>query len=399
MSFINSGKKFGSLRKTSFLFMLAFMVSAPSASATEADGRRDGGARQEFMVDGRIVTVTRARGPHGLVPASVRITDGKTQELRVDSQLKGIVDTWEFSDDKTRVTYTMPDARSFRKIEIERRQPAGIWHGEFFLNRARSQYFLLRQKFTKYALLQDTDGCRLNAQGPDVDPSDVTSIVNPGFPGAVTRSSMLDSSCSRAPFRDNAGSITAAMSAVMGSRESTQGQFLSCLSRAPQNLGAVAARMDANFDQSLHDAKPSVVCGNKGDEELGSCDMKTGLISLSKPAQACVPPISNPTAFYSDVYFHESLHRAGIMDEALVLQIVACCGSSGGKGSNACQNMKTSEEADSRRNAYLTAFADKLEGFKEVATKLQTTGDPTEPAATYTFCCVKAVCILAGVKP
>lgn len=364
------------------LLAAAFLSCRPARAASTSS------ARQQFIVDGRIVTVLSARSGSELVPVSVRINDGGTEELRIDADGDGTAGIREFSDGRTRVRYSLPEGDRYEKLEIEKRVASGIWQGEYFLAPDRSRYVLLHEELHGYAVLHD--GCDevQGAPGPEIpEQVDVLRIADPGLRTTIERSPLLSPSCLLPPFARDRQAILSAITQVMSSRAATQGQYLGCLRE--RKLGALATSLDAEYDGMIDASGPGVICvkgaSSKPGEcsELGDYNQETRLIILKEPQAACVPPSTRRTSLFGDVFFHESLHKAGISNETLVRQIVSCCGSREGRNPGACMAMKASVATESRRNSYLEAFVKDVSGFRQLWATLQRNVDPARLQALF----------------
>jgi hypothetical protein len=387
-------------KRLSTLATIAVLAVVPTASwASESFYR-------EFLDGPGIIAVSGEKlDEHQARINSIQITHDQFHELRVLNPNSGETEILEYSDPKTKVTYTLPLHGKFLKLKIEHREKTGVRTANFILASDKARYVLVRQNFKRYQVLYQTvdlsgiGTCQMpqpkliNAAG--FDPV-IDKLVN-SPKNIATR--CLDSSCQQEPFMPETESIIAGISLVVGSRDSktsSGGRFLACLKdKEKSNLGAVAAELENYFNSVLAPtAKPTAFCQNTKDVSRGDFlpeenryESKT---SFNKPwsylgnASPKLIPESDAVSAYADNFFHENLHRAGIEDEKLVKNIVSCCGLEKPNGDpKACQQMRDTVEQTNNRNARLKASVDKLDGFTEFWIKLEKATDDERAAVFY----------------
>lgn len=313
--------------------------------------------------------------------SAIQIMRANDAELKVIDPDSGKTTIWQFTNSRLQMTYSLPTGNQFYRLKIQRKERSGIRTLDYLLGTDRIHYQLVRNRFEKYR--------KFNWTADDCPPNSVNLIgknqgnLAPAIDALVDKSSaiaanMLDESCKKEPFSKDGGMIQASLAEVIssGARPAAMnGDFLSCLKA--HHLSEVASNLDVYFNSKLSKGTDkSVFCkvGAKG--ELGSY--------LHEVTTFLEPPSANSSSrkdriiYYADVFFHESLHRVGLGDEDLVVDLTSCCGlGRDDKSATACKNVENRVAAINKRNSQLIAMANDLKGFHDLWGQVEQASDGT----------------------
>lgn len=360
--------------------LLLLISLLPLSAAAEGMWRR------QFSLNGKQVTVTGSRLPNGQAPQTVHIQGPEYSEILADEDGNGLIDRRDIYNGSTRVQFTLPVAGRFQRLHVETRRAKTIESADFYLDREGKRYRLITRTERSYERYGDqTDeeqykSCRRAGEVP------FQAALSLDFITGIKRSiaedpdvtHILDDSCRQPPFRNDQALIAEGVEQVFGERVN-DGRYLSCMQQ--HGLGYYAVRLENELGAMGKKGGPSVQCEQSKNGLLGEFDEETGQLWIRNTV-AKEKSAGQKKAEYGDVFFHESLHKAGVLDESLVHGIVSCCGAEGKNRGEKCKSLETDAKAEKIKSAYLASFAKNLTGFPEFA---QSVSDARDKRAAATL--------------
>jgi hypothetical protein len=295
-------------------------------------------------------------------------------ELDFDLAGNGVIDVKEVSTPTYLVRLSVPSRRGYRRLEIDKRLSKGVQTADFVLSRDGSNYVLIGSRFVAFRQMHDEthdevssdgSGCVRDAGAPQAGNGAVNSAVGQD----IQIEYAIDPTCKVYPFQEGLPALRKDISAIVS--EPMKGQLMSCMSS--HQAGYFAGKMDDAFQQMLApNAPPVVACNQVSYPVIASYSEESGKITIDRvtdPVTGKIAPQDNGPAF-----FHESLHKAGIANEQLVLQIVACCYQ--GKDAEACKKVDKTMQSQEVLTAHFTAYSQDLAGFPKLWGLIEKNSDP-----------------------
>jgi hypothetical protein len=329
----------------------------PTANARSAEYQFSG-AKVSDTIEGVTHTVVVTTMNHGVAQT----------EKSVDIHGRGVIDVREITSPPSRIVYSVPSPKGYLKLEIEKRLSQGILKTEFVLSRNGQAYQLVRKRLHPYAVMNMPIG---DCFYPPASPGDG---IDPTQANAAVRSVVIGSSCDQQPFTADYNNIVNAVSSVMDAKNNELGSCMSGL-----GAGYYAGTMDEQFNELLNDPKNDALAdsakvvqcskGAAGEHGVaGQYNEANDQISLD---QTSAQMKGNK---FGEVFFHESLHRAGYgMDqETLVRQIVSCCFND---PASACKDATNGMQQAAKNTASLIAAQQDMKGVSALMQTIDTATD------------------------
>jgi hypothetical protein len=290
---------------------------------------------------------------------SVVVTRGNQSERDVDLYGTGVVDVKEITAPPYRILYTLPTPQGYARLQVEKRIKKGFLRAEFVLAKDGSRYVLVANQFRKFAKLHwevaGVNGCGSGAEGAPQLPST-------GDLDTVLAAMRIDKSCTVPPFQNDDSKLTQSVAKLMSAK--SRDQLGSCMSGL--GAGYYAGKLDDQFSTILSGGSNLFQCKSVPYPVIGDYDEGTGQITIDKVLGQGSP------IDYGEIFFHESLHKAGISNEPLVRNIVACCYHD---PASACGEAQSEMSSLAHETASLTAAEQHLTGFTAIMKTIESHSD------------------------
>lgn len=338
--------------------------------------------QQSYSDKDTIVTVTTFPAnitKSGKTPRTIRIKTPQSEVLEVDLNGDGVAQYREFKRPPYDVLFSEPSSQGYQKMVVDKRiasgKKRGILHAEFVLDRDGRNYKLYAKSFVPYRVYGDNVNCPPSTNTAPI----VQGGVTPQVMNAIQKDSQIDDSCRKGDFAKDLPAMKQAIDNVMKSASGPQKAGLACL--MSHNLGLYAGKIQHEFDDAPSSVPKSNPISSASQDPACQGDFTPGPVVQCQPPllwgdvgeyNDCngkitfngIDPSMSDKVNYDQVFFHESLHKAGIKDEPTVIHIVDCCMKS---DSAACKLVDSQIKTEADAKARLLAYSKNLPGFSKLS--------------------------------